>query len=139
MNYTLIINMPDGCSTCRQCVMDSWHSDFNIHTDIDESSAVDKIAKTFAGKHGDDYTAYLIGVIGDLKDKDDYEMRTPSEQVVFEFSRSYDMHKQKWNTIYNICLSSHYNETNNEFVEAELIRITKLINEAIKNINPKNT
>ena len=59
-NYILILHKPDGCTTCRGCVMDSWGSAFSLDTNVSETDAINKIAESFADTEYGNYTAHLI-------------------------------------------------------------------------------
>ena len=59
-NYILILHKPDGCTTCRGCVMDSWGSSFSLDTNVSETDAINKIAEAFADTEYGNYTAHLI-------------------------------------------------------------------------------
>lgn len=123
MNYTLILNMASGYTTCMQCVMESWGSDFSIDTNISEEEAINEIAKIFSEtpidsihpvKKWEKYTAYLIGLIENSSHS--------TEQVVYEFT--YD----------EAHVGSYHDDLNDTFVENELKRICDLIRTKQKKI-----
>ena len=110
MNYTLILNMPDGVTTCRGCVMESWGSNFSIDTDLTEEAAVNKIAETFAEpEYGSNYTAHLIWI----NERNDTGERP--EQVVYEIYADGG----------TALLSRH--DSSYDFIDAERGRLYKLI------------
>ena len=85
-NYTLVLYKSDGCNTCRGCVMEQWGSDFSLDSDVEESDAIDRIAYAFTKEsEGGSYTAYLIGMIDEKRDKYDHSCIADAEKVIYEF------------------------------------------------------
>lgn len=125
-NYTLVLYKSDGCNTCRGCVMEQWGSDFSLDTNVDEADAIEKIAEAFTRpSEGGSYTAHLIGVIEEKRDKYDNGYIADAEQVVYEFDQYTSASWQQ--QVGGMTVRSCNHEAHCEEIEIEGNRINQLI------------
>lgn len=109
--------------------MEQWGSDFSFEVDIEELSAIERIATAFASpSEGGSYEAHLIGVIESKSDKFDEGMLTPTEKVVYSF----EQHDHPFVCAHYV--KSNHCDSNWEEVNAEGARLNALIHARVSKI-----
>ena len=131
--YTLILSKPDGYTTSMQCIMDRWNSEFSIDVEISEKDAINKISEAFATKsHGGSFTAHLIGIVEETRDKYNRDMVTPMEKAIYEFEQYSGTSWRQEPGSYSVI--SYHHEDNHERIEEDAKRINELIRVRVEEI-----